>query len=253
MITPTEWQLPIPVRSRLGTTTYGRQRAIIEDGHLALILHKPPGPDDTKREGLLFWRDTAGQWRVNRGVGVGDAALKKLIQTYSEQESRLTEAYEKAHDTTALFDVLEQVTPLTRAAKNLHHALQDAREGIGDDPFLIEVRDLSYEVERNFELLLEDVRHALQYRTAREAEQQAKLSLEALKATHRLNILVAVFLPLTAIGGIFGMNLAHGLEDISPAIFWIVLLIGISLGFMLKSWVAKPAADLEAENRLVKK
>ena len=220
---------------------------------MALVLHKPPGPDDTKREGVLFWRDTSGQWRVNRGVGAGDAALKKLIQNYSELESKLTDAYEKAHDTTSLFDVLEQVTPLTRAARNLHGSLQSAREGIGDDPFLIEARDLSYEVERNFELLLEDVRNALQYRTAREAEQQAKHSQEALRASHRLNILVAVFLPLTAIGGIFGMNLASGLENVSPVVFWLVLIVGINLGFALKGWVLRSSVQPELDHKPLKK
>lgn len=42
-------------------------------------------------------------------------------------------------------------------------------------PLLIELRDHSYEPMRNLELLSEDVRNAIQHRTAREAEAQACL------------------------------------------------------------------------------
>ena len=34
------------------------------DGHLLLVLHLPPGPDDSKREGVLFWRNPAGEWQA---------------------------------------------------------------------------------------------------------------------------------------------------------------------------------------------
>src|SRR5689334_22098541 len=67
MIIPPTWNLPDAARARLGRTTYGRQRAIFAEGHLLLVLHKPPGPDDTDREGVLFWRNPAGDWQCNRG------------------------------------------------------------------------------------------------------------------------------------------------------------------------------------------
>lgn len=53
MIIPPTWNLPETIRNRLGASTYGRQRAMLEDGHLLVILHKPPGPDDAKREGCF--------------------------------------------------------------------------------------------------------------------------------------------------------------------------------------------------------
>ena len=46
MIIPPTWSLPEAIRVRLGQTTYGRQRAMFEEGHLLLVLHKPPGPDE---------------------------------------------------------------------------------------------------------------------------------------------------------------------------------------------------------------
>jgi hypothetical protein len=236
MIIPPTWSLPDAIRIRLGPTTYGRQRAIFEEGHLLLVLHKPPGPDDSGREGLLFWRNPAGDWQFNRG-GPGPGSLKRHVQSYVELEQKLTQDYEQAKDITTLFDLLEALTPLGRSARNLHHALQSAREAIKQDPFILEMRDLAYEVERNFDLLLEDTRNAIAYRTARKAEEQARLTEQALHASHRLNILAALFFPLTAIASLFGMNLAHGFSKESVIIFWLVSAVCIALGFGMKSWV----------------
>jgi len=243
MIIPPTWTLPEAIRLRLGQTTYGRQRAIIEEGHVLLVLHKPPGPDDMEREGVIFWRSPAGEWQFNRG-GPGPGGLKRHVQSYEEIEMRLAREYEIAADTTALFGLIEELNPLVRAARSMHAALQAAREAIKNDPFLIEMRDLAYEVDRNLDLLLEDVRNAIHYRGAREAEAQARLSKEALQASHRLNILAAMFFPLTAIASIFSMNFAHGLSERSPVLFWLVFAIGVALGLAMKSWVlGKPPKE----------
>jgi len=236
MIIPPTWALPDSIRTRLGQNTYGRQRAIFEENHLLLVLHKPPGPDDSGREGQLFWRNPAGEWQFNRG-GPGPSALKRHVQSYAELEQKLTLDYERAPDITALFDLLEMLTPLVRSARNLHHALQAAREAVKGDAFILEMRDQAYEVERNFDLLQEDVRNAIQHRTAREAEEQAKLSRQALQASHRLNILAALFFPLTAVASLFGMNLAHGLNEKSVVIFWLVFCVCVAMGIAMKSWV----------------
>lgn len=242
MIIPPTWSLPNAIRARLGQSSYGRQRALVEDGHIVLVLHKTPGPDDRQREGILFWRSPAGDWQCNRG-GPGPGGLKRHLQSYADLEATLTAGYEKAADLNALFDLLEALTPLVRAARNMHHALQTARESVKGDAFLIEMRDLAYEIERNFELLIEDVRNEIHQRTARKAEEQARLSEQALHASHRLNILAALFFPLTAIASLFGMNLAHGLNQSRPAIFWLVFVLGCALGFAMKGWVlGKPKA-----------
>lgn len=240
MIIPPTWNLPEAIRLRLGANTYGRQRAIIEEGHALLVLHKPPGPDDRTREGVLFWRNTAGEWQCNRG-GPGPGGLKRHVQAYADIEAKLTEDYETAASSTALFDLLETMVPLVRASRSLHNALQTAREAIKQDAFIIEVRDLAYEVERNMDLLIEDVRNAIQQGTAREAEAQAQASKEALAASHRLNILAALFLPLTAITSLFGMNFSTGLDEKIPMLFWLIFAGGVALGFGMKSWVtARP-------------
>jgi hypothetical protein len=236
MIIPPTWTVPDALRLRLGQNTYGRQRAILEDGHLLLVLHKPPGPDDRAREGVLYWRNPAGAWQFNRG-GPGAGGLKRHVQSYADIEAKLTADYEQAASIDVLFDLMETLAPLNRAARNMHLALQTAREAIKGDAFLIELRDLAYEVERNLDLLLEDTRNEIQHLLARKAEEQARLSEAALHASHRLNILAALFLPLTAIASIFGMNLAHGLNQDRVFIFWAVTIVGIGLGFVMKGWV----------------
>jgi hypothetical protein len=249
MIIPPTWSLPPAISARLGQTTYGRQRAIVEEGHLLLVLHQPPGADDARREGVLFWRNANGDWQFSRG-GPGSGSLKRHVQAYADLERKLSEAYEAAGNTTELFDLLETLAPLVRAARNMHQTLQTAREAFKSDGFLIEMRDSAYEVDRNLELLLEDTRNALQYRMAREAEEQARLSKEALQASHRLNILAALFFPLTAIASLFGMNLAHGLNPHQPVLFWLVFIAGLGLGFGIKAWVlARPAAPPVIKNQ----
>src|SRR5688572_33260755 len=113
MIIPPNWTLPETIKIRLGQTTVGRQRAIVEDGHLLLVLHKPPGPDDRAREGVLFWRNPAGEWQFSRG-GPGPGALKRHVQSYAEMEAKLTHDYESARDINVLFDLVETLTPLVR-------------------------------------------------------------------------------------------------------------------------------------------
>ena len=235
MIVPANWDLPQAIRLRLGQTTYGRQRAIVEEGHLLLVLHQPPQAVDTRRDGVLFWRNAEGQWQVSRG-GAGAAALKRHLQTYQELDNKLTQTYEQATDIKTLFEVLETLTPLARAARNMHQALQMARDAIKDDPFLIGMRDIGYEVDRDLELLLADVCNAIQYRMARETEEQSQLSKQALSASHRLNILAALFFPLTAIASVFGMNLAHGLDNGGPLLFWLVFALGAGLGVAATLW-----------------
>jgi len=54
---------------------------------------------------------------------------------------------------------------------------------------------------------------------------------------HRLNILAAVFLPLTAIAALFGMNLNSGIDGSSTFTFWLVSVGAIALGSLVRRWV----------------
>jgi hypothetical protein len=248
MIIPATWILPDAIRARLGQTTYGRQRAIIEDGHLVLVLHKPPGPDDRLREGVLFWRSPDGEWQCNRG-GPGSGGLKRHVQSFAELETSFTSQYEKAADIDTLFILMDALTPLSRSARNMHGALQMAREAFKAEPFIIEMRDMASDIERNYELLLDDVRTEIQHRSARDAQAQAQNAQAALQASHRLNILAALFFPLTAVTSLFGMNFAHGFNKDSPGMFWLVFIISTALGFAMKGWVLGNSGNGEAKKK----
>ncbi len=246
MITPPNWKLPESIRKRLGQASYGRQRAIAEEGHLLIVLHKPPGPDQDNREGVLYWRSPAGEWQSSTG-GPGLGSLKTHVQSYMDIEARLSKEYDLAMSAGQLFDLVEALTPLARAARNMHHALQHAREAVKSDTALIDVRDLAYESDRNMDLLLQDVRNAIDYKTARESEEQARLGKEALQASHRLNILAALFLPLTAITSLFGMNFPSGIPAKGPAVFWLVFAGGVILGFFVKAWMLGLSTEKKRE------
>lgn len=236
MLLPPTWTLPDPIATRLSPRSFGRQRAILESGHLLLVLHQPPGPEDDTRKGVLFWRSPAGDWQVSQG-GSGPGALLRHVKAFTDLEDKLSERYESTKDTMALFGLVDALVPLARTARNLHQALQTAREAVRSDAALLEARDAAYEASRNLDILLEDVRNAIQHMIARDNEEQAQLTREALRASHRLNVLAALFFPLTALTSLFGMNFAHGLPGDSPLLFWLITGAGIALGLGLKRWV----------------
>ena len=237
MARPTyRWQLPAAIERRLGTDTYGRQRAIFEEGHLLIILHEPPKPDEDTRRPRVFLRDPQGKVQCN-GQPEGEAKLRRLLTSYQKLFDTHDDACDSATTASELFRVLETILPVNRASTNLYHALQSAREQVGDDKFLIAVRDQAYELSRSFDLLVADAKLTLDYRIARNAELQTAQAAKATDAQHKLNVLAAITFPLMAIATIFGMNLRHGLEDQAPVLFWLVFAGGFLTGMLTKVWV----------------
>src|SRR5437764_1312400 len=60
---------------------------------------------------------------------------------------------------------------------------------------------------------------------------------------YRLNLLAALFVPITALGSVFGMHLAHGLDGwATPAHFWGVVGLGLLVGVILARTIARPPA-----------
>ncbi|MES2697641.1 MAG: hypothetical protein V4773_29520, partial [Verrucomicrobiota bacterium] len=52
----------------------------------------------------------------------------------------------------------------------------------------------------------------------------------------------ALFFPLTAVASLFGMNLQHGLNPASAAIFWLISGASIVLGLAIMGWLlGRPA------------
>ncbi|MDA0837503.1 MAG: hypothetical protein O3B01_08885 [Planctomycetota bacterium] len=228
---PAGWTLPQKIQDRLGDKP-GRQRAMIADGHLLIILHKLPGAEDAERTGVLFWRNPEGEWRASEGKG-GLVVLKKHLSDYDEAAETLEQKYESASSARVYFEILQLAIPLHRAAKNMLAALQTAREGLPDVKEIISLRDEASEITLTCELVEEDSRVGLDYDMARKADAQARISRIQAVASHRLNLLAALFLPITALASVLGMNLRHGLEDSASWAFWMILTIGLLIGLFI--------------------
>ncbi|NES87287.1 MAG: hypothetical protein F6K10_41545 [Moorea sp. SIO2B7] len=81
-----------------------------------------------------------------------------------------------------------------------------------------------------------DTKNALDFNMAKKADEPTKLSMQSVKAGNRLNTLAAIFLPLTAVYIVFGINLNHGFENAPILVFWLVFLGRISWEFLIRGW-----------------
>lgn len=234
---PDTWGVPERFKQRLGSSA-GRQRAMIEAGHLLLILHAVPQPADAERAARLFWRNPAGEWRATGAKGDGLKALKEHLEQYRKRVAELDESIDTATSARQLYQIIRHIAPIARAARNQHRALQEAREGI-DHRDLIVLRDAAGDIERASDLAASDAKDALDYVDAKEAEAQTALALKATDAQHRLNLIAALFLPITAVGSVLGVNLRSGLEGQSPVLYWAVVGIAFATGFFVRASVTR--------------
>jgi hypothetical protein len=235
---PPSWQVPERFRQRLGREA-GRQRAMAHDGHLLVVLHELPSPDDHGRRAALFWRDPGGAWRSAPGPG-GLSALYALVAAFSGALDALERRLEAARGATELFEVLHEAGPLVRTTRNLLRSLQEAREAAPDDRDLIALRDEAGDNERAADLVAAEAKNRLDYVIAKRSEEQAATADRIARSSHRLNLLAALFFPVTALGSILGMNLPHGLERFgAPWLFWGVLGFAFTVGFWLRASLAR--------------
>jgi len=234
---PETWGVPEKFKQRVGSSA-GRQRAMIEGGHLLLILHGLPQPGEAERTPRLFWRTPAGEWRATGAKGDGLKALKEHLEQYRKRVQELDELVDTATSAQQLYQIIRHATPIGRAARNQHRALQEAREGI-DHRDLVVLRDAAGDIERSIELVASDAKDALDYVDAKEAEAQTALARKATDAQHRLNLIAALFLPITAVGSVLGVNLRSGLEGQSPALYWAVVGLAFATGFLVRASVTR--------------
>jgi hypothetical protein len=240
---PADWAVPAEFRLRLGESA-GRQRVMEADGHLLLVLHAPPEADEASRRGRFFWRDPQGTWKAApRGDPV--SSLAEHLASLRTMIERLEQADEDAQSAREYFNLLDQLAPLTRSARNLHDVLQKAREALPGERRLIVARDEAYEMSRRADLLYDDAKNGLEFAIARQAEAQAESSRRMAVAAHRLNVLVALFFPIATLTAIFGMNLRHGLEQydtrFAPGLLIGVTAAGLLLGVIITGFITRPA------------
>ncbi len=236
---PSGWELPPGIVERLGRKV-GRQRSMEEGDHLLIILHAPPKPDQDEREARVFWRKPDGSWQSNNKAK-GVKAILEHIAEYQAAIDALENLESSAKTADDFFQVLDQAAPVARASRNMHAALQQARDLIPEDQDLVSCRDEAYACERSAELLLQDVRNGFDLYVAKKTEEMTKSGHAMSVAGHRLNTLVALFFPTATLAALLGMNVPHGLENASPpGAFVGAIVIGIALGLGVKAWLDRP-------------
>jgi hypothetical protein len=229
---PTAWDVPAIFRSRLGERA-GRQRMMAADGHLLMVLHKVPQPGDANREFAIFWRNPKGDW-LSTETGSGLGALNAYFDQWRQAVDRIDDQLQQAPSAEVFFEALQNTTPLLRTIRNTYRTLQEAREEIPEARAILLARDEAGELERAIDLQHNDAKNGMEFMIARQAEEQARHAHQLVVAGHRLNLIIALFLPLTAIGSVFGMNLAHGLENsYVPWLFWGLLVMALLIGLVL--------------------
>ena len=221
---PAHWSLPPSLQERLGREA-GPQRVMLGEGHLLLVLHKLPKAGDPQRHGVLFWRSPTGDWQASEGEGL--AALTAHFETYAAALERLTHAEIKAGSARDYHAILTELAPITRAARHAHETLQKARQELPEEDRLIDYRDRAANLERTAELLLQDANLGLNFTVARRTEEEAD-------AARRLNLLAAIFLPMSTLAALFSMRMSSGtgIEDHRWG-FWEIVVAGLLIGLCL--------------------
>ena len=146
-------------------------------------------------------------------------------------------------DADGLFRILSAAAPLGRAAKNLHQVMQTLREVGGNDTEIITLRDQAESTERTVELLRIEAKNALDFDIARRAEEQAVQSRKISTAAHRLNLMAAIFLPITAMASVLGVNMKTGFEEFPTFVFWLLMAFSFFLGLVLMLGLQRKSAS----------
>lgn len=239
-VIPHNWDVPQVFRGRLGTHA-GRQRVMSADGHLLLILHEVPGRKEaTEREARLYWRKPDGTWRSTGSSATSIAALRAHVDEAAVAVDAMEARARTAKRASDWFALLHDSAPLLRVARGLSATLQEARDLAKTDRELISLRDTSQEIERDVDLIHSHARAGLDFAIAKAAEDSAASSQHVSEAGHRLNLIAATFLPISALGSLLGMNLLSGLETAyAPWAFWGVAGVAFVLGLAVRASLPK--------------
>jgi hypothetical protein len=239
-VIPHNWDVPQVFRGRFGTHA-GRQRVMTAEGHLLLIVHEVPGREDpTGREARLYWRKPDGTWRSTGSSATTIAALRAHVEEVAVVVDAMEARAGTARRASDWFALLHDSAPLLRVARGLSATLQEARDLAKTDRELISLRDTSQEIERDVDLIHGHARAGLDFAIAKAAEDSAASSQYVSEAGHRLNLIAATFLPISAFGSLLGMHLVSGFETAyAPWAFWCVAGVALVLGLAVRASLPK--------------
>jgi hypothetical protein len=222
---PNHFRVENELREQLSSRP-GHQRCVEGRGELLLIVHDVPKSGIPEREALYFWKDYEGRWAQSSGPGL--SGLSELLDRYAKAIDGHEEVIDEADTAGEIFAILRHAGPLTRSSRNLVNALEQVLAVDPEDREIRAFRDRAREIERAADLLNSDARVTLQFWQAERSEQQARSAARLGKIAYRLNLLAGFFLPLVALGGLFGMNVERW-----GGMFWGVFFFGIMIGGLL--------------------
>jgi len=231
---PEHFEIERELREQLGGRP-GHQRCVVGVEELLLILHEVPLAGVPERDAVFFWRRRDGRWLQPGGPGSDE--LDALLSRYAKAIDKNEEQLETTESTEMVFGILRHAGPLARSTRNLVQALEQALAQEPEDREIRDFRDRARELERASELLQSDARETLIYWQAEASEEHAKASDRLGKILFKLNLVTGFFLPLVALGGLFGMNVA--LPDFVRGMFWWIFCGGLIVGGLLLWYVAR--------------
>jgi len=220
----------------------GHQRCMVGDGELLLVAHEVPVVGRADREALFFWKRRDGKW-IGPDGKPGLLALEQLLDRYAEAIDSHAAVVDEADTASEIFGILRHAGPLTRASRNLVQSLTQILDVDQDDRQIRALRDRAVDIERAAELLYHDSKLTLEFWQAERAEQQSQAADKLNRIVFRLNLLAGFFLPLVALGGLFGMNV--DLPAFVKPLFWWIIIIGLITGGCIL-YYAKRKAEMEA-------
>lgn len=222
---PNHFRVENELREQLSSRP-GHQRCVEGRGELLLVVHDVPKPGIPEREALFFWKDYEGRWAQASGPGI--SGLGDLLDRYAKAIDGHEEVIDEADTSAEIFAILRHAGPLMRSSRNLVNALEQVLAVDPEDREIRAYRDRAREIERAADLLNGDARVTLEFWQAERSERQARSAARLGKIAYRLNLLAGFFLPLVALGGLFGMNIERW-----GAMFWAVFIMGIFIGGLL--------------------
>jgi Mg2+ and Co2+ transporter CorA len=213
----------------------GHQRCVVGHDELLLVLHDVPKAGVPEREALFFWKNMDRRWIQPGGPGLD--GLGDLLDRYAkviDEKEELLEITEIAQD---IFEILRQAGPMARSLRNLVGALEQVLVQEPEDREVRTFRDRARELERAAELLQGDARETMLFWQAEASEEHAKSAERLGNILFKLNLVTGFFLPLVALGGLFGMNV--DLPDFVRGMFWWIFFGGLTVGGGLLWYVSK--------------
>lgn len=243
---PPHFRIEDELREQLSSRP-GHQRCLEGRGELLLVLHEVPRPRIPERQALYFWKDPQGRWAQAAGPGL--SGVSELLDRYAKAIDGHEEVVDEADTAAEIFTILRHSGPLSRSSRNLVQALEQTLQMDPDDKEIRAFRDRAREIERAADLLNNDARVTLEFWQAERAEQQLRSSARLGKIAYRLNLMAGFFLPLVAMGGLFGMNVK--LPGFVQQLFWLIFFGGLTIGglvlWMVGRDVGKQSDDEDPE------